>query len=1086
MNRSSIPFLALCFALASIGCTSEQPPSHPGEAIGVNTGIPQASSSGQLNAGQKPKLRSIIVSPSSTSLPVGRTLQFTAWGIYKDGSTVELTDSVTWTSSNTSIATVSDTGLGTGVAVGGPVTVTATLDKMSGTSRLIVTEAVLSSIAITPAAASVPAGMAQPFTVRGIYSNGTTIDVTHSVTWTSSNTSIATVDETGLGAGVAVGGPVTLTATLGSVSGTSQLTVTAAVLTSLAVTPAAASVPAGMTQPFTANGSYSDGTTVDLTNNVTWTSSDTALATLSDMGLGIGAAAGGPVTVTATLGSVSGTSQLTVTAAVLTSLAVTPATAVVPAGMTQSFTANGSYSDGTTVDLTNNVTWTSSDTALATVDGMGQGIGVAAGGPVSVTAMLDNVSGTSQLTVTEAVLTSIVVTSAAASMPAGMTLSFTASGSYSNGTTRDITNSVMWTSSNTSIATVNDLGLGTGVAAGGPVTVTAMLGGVSGTSHVTVTEAVLTSIAVTPATASVPVGMTQPFTASGRYSDGTTLDVTDRVTWTSSDTSIATVSGTGLGTGMEVGGPVTLTATAGSVSGTSQFTVTHAVLTSLEVTPATASVPAGVTQPFTAQGRYSDGTRMDVTNSVTWTSSNTLIARVSGTGLGTGVAADGTATLTATLGNVSGTSQLTVTAARLNAIWIFPETARILIGRPQQFFAHGGYSNGSMVNITNKVTWTSSNTSVATVSSTGVVMGVSAGVWPVILTATLDGVSATSRITVTPWSSAGAMSSGRNGHTATLLSSGKVLVTGGSSSSGTLATAEVYDLATNAWSPAGSMASARKGHTATLLPSGQVLVMGGSNGNGPLATMELYDPTSNTWSPAGAMASDRRNYTVTVLPSGKVLFVGGSNGSTSYLATAEVYDPATHTWSPAGSMASGRSDHAVTLLSSGKVLVTGGFSGWAVLTTAEVYDPETNTWSPAGSMSSIRHIHSATLLSSGKVLVAGSANGGGSNPLATAEVYDPATNTWSPAAPMALGRYGQSATLLSSGKVLVTGGFMGSAPTATAEVYDPATNSWTSGGSMLWNRLGHTATLLSSGQVLLLGGYSNYGGVLRDAELYTP
>ncbi|HEX8438170.1 Ig-like domain-containing protein, partial [Archangium sp.] len=394
-----------------IGCKPQQSSDQPGEGTGGNSFVELGSGSSPLKPA--PKVRSITVSPSSTAVPVGRTVQFTAKGVHKDGTTVDLTDSVTWTSSDTSIATVSGTGLGTGVAVGGPVTLTATFEKMSGTARLIVTDAVLSSIAITPAVESVPAGMTQQFTASGIYSNGTTIDVTDSVTWTSSDTSIATVDGTGLGKGVRVGGHVTLTATLGNVSGTAQLTVTQAVLTAIALTPATASVPAGMTQQFTANGSYSDGTTVDITNNVTWTSSNTSIATVSDRGVGNGAAPGGPVTVTATLGGMSGTSQLDVTRAVLTAIAVTPATASVPAGMTQQFTANGSYSDGTTVDITNTVTWTSGDTSLATVDGTGLGIGVAAGGPVTLTATLDDVSGSSQLTVTQAVLTSIAITPAA-------------------------------------------------------------------------------------------------------------------------------------------------------------------------------------------------------------------------------------------------------------------------------------------------------------------------------------------------------------------------------------------------------------------------------------------------------------------------------------------------------------------------------------------------------------------------------------------------------------------------------------------------------------------------------------------------
>jgi uncharacterized protein YjdB len=752
--------------------------------------------------------------------------------------------------------------------------------------------------------------------------------------------------------------------------------------------------------------------------------------------------------------------------------------------LTQQLTASGSYSNGTTRDITDSVMWTSSNTAVATVNDLGLATGVSVGGPVTVTATVGNVSGSLQIAVTEAVLTSITVTPGTASVPAGMTQSFTSTGRYSDGTTRDVTTSVTWTSSDTAIATVDGAGLGTGGAAGGPVTVTATLGNVSGTSQFTVTRAVLTAIAVTPAMASVPVGMTKQFNANGSYSDGTTVDITDSVTWTSSDTSVATVDGAGLGTGMTVGGPVTLTATLGSVSGASQLSVTQAVLASISVSPATASVPAGLTKSFTAQGRYSDGSTMDVTNKVTWTSSNTGVARVSDTGVATGVVWSGEPiTLTATMGNVKGTARLTVTFPLLSWIMVAPSNITVLVGRTQILVAYGKYTDGGFHDITALVTWTSSNNSVATLGRGASVTGVASG--SVTITATRDDVVGTSLLTFTRWSSAGNMTSGREEHTATLLPSGKVLVAGGSSHTDILAAAELYDPATNTWSPAGSMTSPRKGHVATLLRSGQVLVVGGNDGSSALSSMEVYDPATNTWSPAGSMPSDRRDFTVTTLPSGKLLVLGGYNGGNSYPANAELYDPATNTWSSAGSMTSGRGDYTVTLLSSGKVLVAGGYGG-RILATAELYDPDTNTWSSAGSMGTGRHLHSATLLSSGKVLVVGSANGGGSNPLATAELYDPDTNTWSPVASMAVGRYGPTLTLLSSGKVLAAGGFMGTVPAATAELYDPASNTWSAAGSMAWSRIGHTATLLGSGQVLAVGGYSQSGGILRQTELYLP
>ncbi len=329
---------------------------------------------------------------------------------------------------------------------------------------------------------------------------------------------------------------------------------------------------------------------------------------------------------------------------------------------------------------------------------------------------------------------------------------------------------------------------------------------------------------------------------------------------------------------------------------------------------------------------------------------------------------------------------------------------------------------------------------------------------------------------VDQWIPASAMSVARSIHTATLLSSGKVLVTGGLGTSNDLASAELYNPATHSWSSAGSMASARELHTETLLSSGQVLITGGSNGSTWLSSAELYNPATNSWSSAGSMASIRLRHTATLLPSGKVLVVGGYNGS--FLTSAEVYDPATNSWSSAGSMASRRIDHTATLLPSGKVLVAGGGIASGVETaSAELYDPATHSWSSAGSMTVSRALHSATLLSSGKVFVAGGFRG-----RASAELYDPATHSWSSAGSMALGRYQHSATQLPSGKVLIAGG---TGAGAASELYDPATHSWSSAASMATGRQLHTGTLLSSGQVLIVGG-SNSTGVHSSAELYTP
>ena len=184
-------------------------------------------------------------------------------------------------------------------------------------------------------------------------------------------------------------------------------------------------------------------------------------------------------------------------------------------------------------------------------------------------------------------------------------------------------------------------------------------GGGGGESEGSTPPPTLSSIAVTPANPSVPSGFTQQFTATGTYSDGTNQNITTQVTWGSSNTSVATINTSGLATPVAAG-TATITATLGSVSGSTTLTVPS--LSSLSVTPANPSVFVGITQQFTATGTYSDGTNQNITTQVTWGSSNTSVATINTSGLAQGVAI-GSSVITATLGNVSGNTSLTVTTS---------------------------------------------------------------------------------------------------------------------------------------------------------------------------------------------------------------------------------------------------------------------------------------------------------------------------------------------------------------------------------------------------------------------------------------
>jgi hypothetical protein len=257
----------------------------------------------------------------------------------------------------------------------------------------------------------------------------------------------------------------------------------------------------------------------------------------------------------------------------------------------------------------------------------------------------------------------------------------------------------------------------------------------------------------------------------------------------------------------------------------------------------------------------------------------------------------------------------------------------------------------------------------------------------------------------------GAMGTARSEHTATLLLSGEVLVTGDYDSGGNLAAAELYDPATGLFRATGAMTTARAGHTAILLrtprrPGWKILVVGGWNNDSVLASAEVYDSATGRFSATGAMATARAGHTATLLPSGQVLITGGWNYSGN-LAAAEVYDPATGRFSTTGVMTTVRAGHTATPLPSGQVLVTGGGEsgegGSYATAEAEVYAPATGLFSATGTMTMARSEHTATLLLSGQVLVTGGASTDGADIHAAAELYTQHDSLYAPAERRGLG-----------------------------------------------------------------------------------
>jgi uncharacterized protein YjdB len=232
----------------------------------------------------------------------------------------------------------------------------------------------------------------------------------------------------------------------------------------------------------------------------------------------------------------------------------------------------------------------------------------------------------------------------------------------------------------------------------------------------------LSSISVGPAAPSIAAGATQQLAATGTYTDHSTQDLTASAIWaTSADPTIATVSSGGLVTCFSTAStatPVLISATSGTVMGSVTVMCLAPTLTSVTVSPSTVTLAAGSTTQLTATANYSYGSPP---TSFTWTSDTPSVATVSGSGLVTCLAG-GSATITATSGNFSGSTVVTCQAPVLQSVTVTSNASgEIDNGGTRQMIATGTYSFGPSQNVTGTATWSSSSSSVATVSAAGVV-----------------------------------------------------------------------------------------------------------------------------------------------------------------------------------------------------------------------------------------------------------------------------------------------------------------------------------------------------------------------------
>lgn len=507
-----------------------------------------------------PNLVWIDVSPFNPSLPPGRAQSFTASGTFADNSTQTLA-SVTWSSSNNAVTTVSSDSTNHGVGFGvasGSATVSACTGPICGFANVTVPSSLV-SITVNPATSTLPVGLTLQFFAVGTYADGSTQNISSLVSWSSTSPLISPIGTTGLASGLSLG-TTTIAASLGSVSGSTSLAVVQQVV-SLVVQPSLPGMLVGGTQQFTAMGTYSDGSTHDLTTSVSWSSYNPGVATISSSGLATGITSGN-ATIQASFGSVSSNNvPLTVAAA------ATPPS--ISAQIVPPPNANGWNDSNVTVTF---ICTPGSANILAcpspqtvTSEGTNQvfswTVTDAAGGSASTSVTL-NIEKTPPTLAVSSPADQSAVSSSSISVTGSLTSSLTPiSGVTCNGATASFDSS-SFTCSVTLNPGLNMLMVIANDVAGNAVGVRL---------HVTDSTALPapTSLQITPVAPFVSVGSTQQFTAIDQLGHPR-VDAT----WAVDNTSIATISTDSSPTLTGVaGGQVTLTASVGSVSAQAQVTV---------------------------------------------------------------------------------------------------------------------------------------------------------------------------------------------------------------------------------------------------------------------------------------------------------------------------------------------------------------------------------------------------------------------------------------------------------------------------------------------------------------------------------
>jgi uncharacterized protein YjdB len=500
-------------------------------------------------------------------------------------------------------------------------------------------------IDVTPSAVGLTVGETRAITAQVFDAAGERL-LNRRVFWTSQDATVATVSQSGVITGTGSGN-TQIAASAGGKSGLVAVSVNARPVSLVRVVPATATVQAGGTITLAAEALDASGAEV-IGRPVAWASSNTAIASVSLAGQVTGVATG-TVTITATIDGVGGSASITVTSVPVANVRITPDAGTVQQGGSLQLSATGFDSQGTALPG-RQVTWSSSSEAIATVSSSGRVAGIGEG-TVTITAVIEGVSGTGTYSVTRVPVATLTVVPASASVLPGGTFPLAVTLTGTNGQPLSTTGRVItWTSSDNAVATVSTIGMVTGVATGS-ATITATTEGVSGTATVTVSATPVASVTVTPSPATVVEGGTTTLVATAFDAGGNVL--TGRTAFWESSNPQVSVSQNGVVTAVLNSATQQTTIKAsvpgGGVggatpSGSATVSVTHAPVASVVLTPQQQSILVSQTTVFGTSLTTASGQSLSPAGrTITWRSLDPIVSVNASSGLITGVAVGGPA-----------------------------------------------------------------------------------------------------------------------------------------------------------------------------------------------------------------------------------------------------------------------------------------------------------------------------------------------------------------------------------------------------------------------------------------------------------